>query len=285
MAIDFEKLLWLKLDFDFAAFQQELREIAQTLWQGWSEIGKLDCATVYTDPTYSPEIRFLVCNRDRLRIIGLVFLAFFALPLLFRILVSVVNFVAFLLSLIYGALAKIFQFEAGEIDTVVVKREEKERREELTAEEEELTSFGKREWKFVTKIREWGNRLFAFQKRLRGLGLNRIRWRFLREMLFFEQSNENLAGPVWSAFFLFTTVISPLVGLSLLVPIQLFFSSLLGFYAVYRIVRYKVLLDPKMSYYWEGKRGPGLYILAGLLLFLYVIILLTAFFLLQLLWL
>ncbi len=292
MTMDLEKLLWLSLEFDFANFQQEIKTTIQALRLGWLELRGLECAAVSTDPSYSREIRFLVCNWDHLRIVGLLFLAFFALPLFFRVLVGIVHLVVLLLSLFGRVLAKVFSFGAEEeIDRAVVEEAEKEEalrekieEQAISVEERDVVSFGREEWQIVLKIRKFGERLSAFQKDFWKKGMRRIKWRFLREMLFFERSDENLAGPMWSTFFLFSAIIPPLIGFSFLIPFQLFMASLVGFYAVYRVVRYKVLLDPNMSYYWEGKRGLSLYILAGSLFLLYITISLTAYFLAQIIW-
>ncbi len=281
-----ERVFLIISEFDINFYKQELVEVIRAVGWGWQELRKLDCATVIADPVYSREIRFVVCNWDRLRVLGIFFLVVFALPLLIRILVGILRLIVYFFVFVGKGVTAFLSIIPRREPAEYRKEEDRIRQEEEKRKEvekdEELTSFGRQEIDLgLGKARD---RFTKFQENLKSWGLTRIRWRILRELLFFEKKNENLAGPVWSAFFLFSTLITPLVGLSFLIPMQLSLSAILGFYTIYRILRYRVLLDPNMSYYWSGKRGQALYALAGSLLFLYIIISITAYFLLQLLW-
>lgn len=260
------KLIYRIFDFpminttNIFIYFDRLRGVLRMFKLGWEELSAFDCQQ---DPlSFSSEYeRFFICNLHYFQIFFGGLFVLLILPFLVSItlkLFAVVKFLWLVGRKIAGFIYRgIFQGKPAEEEPKETVRAPKIRKQPRQ----------KKEW----EPPQWFSELRGNLLTVEGSG------RYLREIVFFEDSDENFGAPFWSAFFLLSTFVTPFVGLSFLVPVQMIISSLFGFYALYRLIRYRVLLDPKLPYYWEGKKGPGLYIFVAALSLLYATILFTAF--------
>lgn len=85
-----------------------------------------------------------------------------------------------------------------------------------------------------------------------------VRWvkgRFLREITFRENKDENVGGFFWNVLFLASVPVATSFGLDVLVPWQITLSSLFGIYSAYRNIKYNAFLDPSFLRYPYLRRG------------------------------
>lgn len=239
------------------SYLNRLQASWEYLKSGWYQLVTLDCKTDSVAFSSKYE-RFFVCNLQYFQILfGILFFL-----LIFPILVSV--------GVKLWVVLKFF----GRIVRKIVKAPKATSTEEDKSKDTtEKSSIKKEVKKEIAMLKERDKINGSLRRRIFGLeGVGR----YLREIVFFEGKDENFGGPFWSVCFLLSTFITPFVGASFLVPLQMIISALFGFYALYRLIRYKVLLDPKLPYYWKGEKGPGLYILVAALSILYGTVLFTA---------
>ncbi len=245
---------------NISIYFDRLREVLKGLKLGWQELVAFDCQSesIVFDSQYE---RFFICNLQYFQILFGVLFLLLVMPFLIKIMGKFFTAGKFF----FVVLRKFAYF----ISSVISKESpaEKERKYTARSPKEKKRTRQERKW----EPPQWFSNLRGNLLTVEGHG------RYLREIAFFEDRDENLGGPFWSVFFLLSTFVTPFVGLSFLVPVQMIISSLFGFYALYRLIRYKILLDPNLSYYWEGRKGPGLYILVIALSLLYGTILFTAF--------
>lgn len=100
-------------------------------------------------------------------------------------------------------------------------------------------------WSLVLAVGWWARKILM----PRAVVVKWVKGRFLREITFRENKDENVGGFFWNIVFLASIPVATSLGLDVLVPWQIALSSLFGIYSAYRNIKYNAFLDPSFLRY------------------------------------